>query len=200
MMHLNREKPYSRNCADVSDGKLYVSKKADIHYTYGRTNGNGRAALRTYQGQFPDRRMLDHKILQQCTHLPEYHNLVSVTSLGSDEDLIARISEAAAHVREISSIFYAYANRSAKVVKHPHHVIHSFYNKLLLQCPVPLLKVCTRNSRPPCIKQLAGFGDEPRSLEPCSSDEDDNSACELLPLSASIPYTTGRQWYHGSVS
>ncbi|GIY19795.1 hypothetical protein CDAR_365711 [Caerostris darwini] len=34
--------------------------KADMHCLYSSANGNGRAALRMYHEQFPDRRMPDH--------------------------------------------------------------------------------------------------------------------------------------------
>ncbi|GFV96518.1 hypothetical protein TNCV_1999701 [Trichonephila clavipes] len=37
-------------------GDFMYAKNADMHYMYGRANGNGRAALRVYHGQFPDRR------------------------------------------------------------------------------------------------------------------------------------------------
>ncbi|GFW25290.1 hypothetical protein TNCV_5088561 [Trichonephila clavipes] len=40
------------------------SKNADMHYMYGRTTSNGKAALRMYHMQFPDRQMLDHRIFQ----------------------------------------------------------------------------------------------------------------------------------------
>lgn len=40
-------------------------EKADMHYMYGRANGNGREALRMYQAQFPDRRMPDHRMFQR---------------------------------------------------------------------------------------------------------------------------------------
>ncbi|GFV30342.1 hypothetical protein TNCV_98171 [Trichonephila clavipes] len=33
-------------------------------YMYGRGNGNGRAVIRMYHAQFPDRRMPDHQIFQ----------------------------------------------------------------------------------------------------------------------------------------
>ncbi|GFV69753.1 hypothetical protein TNCV_1349061 [Trichonephila clavipes] len=35
-----------------------------MHYMYGRSNGNGRAALRMYHAQFPDRRMPDYRMFQ----------------------------------------------------------------------------------------------------------------------------------------
>ncbi|GFU85768.1 DUF4817 domain-containing protein [Trichonephila clavipes] len=46
-------------------GDFTYTKNADMHYMYDRTNGNGRAALRTYLAQFPDRRMPDHKVFQR---------------------------------------------------------------------------------------------------------------------------------------
>ncbi|GFW27102.1 hypothetical protein TNCV_93281 [Trichonephila clavipes] len=52
---------------------LTYAKKAGMHYMYGCANGNGRAALRMYHSQFPDRRMPYHRILLQCAHLPECH-------------------------------------------------------------------------------------------------------------------------------
>ncbi|GFU52883.1 hypothetical protein TNCV_1142021 [Trichonephila clavipes] len=41
------------------------AKNADMHYMYGRANDNGRAALRMYHAQFPDRRMPDDRIFQR---------------------------------------------------------------------------------------------------------------------------------------
>ncbi|GFW93448.1 hypothetical protein TNCV_46511 [Trichonephila clavipes] len=35
-----------------------------MHYIYGRANNNGRAALRTYDVQFLDQRMSNHRIFQ----------------------------------------------------------------------------------------------------------------------------------------
>ncbi|GFU29212.1 hypothetical protein TNCV_278251 [Trichonephila clavipes] len=52
-------------------GGLNFAKKADMHYVNGRSNCNDRAALRMYHTQFPDRRILDHRTLQECTHFPE---------------------------------------------------------------------------------------------------------------------------------
>ncbi|GFT40112.1 uncharacterized protein TNCV_2171221 [Trichonephila clavipes] len=37
---------------------------AEIHYMYGRANGNGTVVLRMYHTLFPDRRMPDHRIFQ----------------------------------------------------------------------------------------------------------------------------------------
>ncbi|GFS73113.1 transposable element Tc1 transposase [Trichonephila clavipes] len=54
-------------------GDLTYAEKADMHYMYGRVKGNGRAALRMYHAQFPDRQILDHRILQRCAHSPERH-------------------------------------------------------------------------------------------------------------------------------
>ncbi|PRD22515.1 UNVERIFIED_CONTAM: hypothetical protein NCL1_48906 [Trichonephila clavipes] len=45
-------------------GNLTYAKDADMHYMYGHVNGNGKAALRMYHVQFPDRRMPDHRIFQ----------------------------------------------------------------------------------------------------------------------------------------
>ncbi|GFY27358.1 hypothetical protein TNCV_2069781 [Trichonephila clavipes] len=90
-------------------GDYAYAKKADfIHCIFGRANDNGRTALRMYYMQFPDRRMPDNRIFQLYTHLLECHvwgtmnearhlkNLFYVTPLNSDEDLIARMSEATA--------------------------------------------------------------------------------------------------------
>ena len=38
-------------------GDFTYAEKADMHYMYGRANGNGRAALRMYRAEYPDRRM-----------------------------------------------------------------------------------------------------------------------------------------------
>ncbi|GFW94398.1 uncharacterized protein TNCV_1433331 [Trichonephila clavipes] len=46
-------------------GDLTYAQKADIHYMNGRATGNGRAVLRMYHVQFPDRRMLDQRIFQR---------------------------------------------------------------------------------------------------------------------------------------
>lgn len=43
-------------------GDFTYAEKADMHYMYGRANGNGRAALRMYRAEYPDRRMPDHRI------------------------------------------------------------------------------------------------------------------------------------------
>ncbi|GFS67245.1 hypothetical protein TNCV_2902531 [Trichonephila clavipes] len=40
------------------------AENADMHYMYGRANGNGRDALRMYHAQSPDQRMPDHRIFQ----------------------------------------------------------------------------------------------------------------------------------------
>ncbi|GFT89249.1 uncharacterized protein TNCV_4385621 [Trichonephila clavipes] len=52
-------------------GEFTFVENAHMHYMYGRTNGNGKAALRMYHVQFPDRRMPNHKIFQllQRSHL-----------------------------------------------------------------------------------------------------------------------------------
>ncbi|GFX35660.1 hypothetical protein TNCV_744531 [Trichonephila clavipes] len=39
-------------------GDFTYTDNADMHYMYGSANGNGRAALRIYHAQFPDRRMI----------------------------------------------------------------------------------------------------------------------------------------------
>ena len=41
------------------------AEKADMHYMYGCTNSNDRAALRLYHAQFRDRRMPGHRIFQR---------------------------------------------------------------------------------------------------------------------------------------
>ncbi|GFV12793.1 hypothetical protein TNCV_2547281 [Trichonephila clavipes] len=46
-------------------GDFTYTKNADMHYMCDCTNGNGRAALRTYLAQFPDGRMSDHKVFQR---------------------------------------------------------------------------------------------------------------------------------------
>ncbi|GFU45796.1 hypothetical protein TNCV_4210941 [Trichonephila clavipes] len=46
-------------------GNLLYAKNANKHYMYGLANGNGRATLPMYRKQFPDRRMLDHRIFLQ---------------------------------------------------------------------------------------------------------------------------------------
>lgn len=46
-------------------GDFTYAEKADMHYMYGRANGNGRAALRMYRAEYPDRRMPDHRIFQR---------------------------------------------------------------------------------------------------------------------------------------
>ncbi|GFW22653.1 hypothetical protein TNCV_2764651 [Trichonephila clavipes] len=43
------------------------AKKADMHYMYGRANGNDSAALRMCHAQFPDRRKVDHRILRKIS-------------------------------------------------------------------------------------------------------------------------------------
>ncbi|GFW67894.1 hypothetical protein TNCV_3872241 [Trichonephila clavipes] len=45
-------------------GDFITVVNAPMLYMYGRANGNGRAALRMYHAQFPDRRMPDHEIFQ----------------------------------------------------------------------------------------------------------------------------------------
>ncbi|GFW24388.1 hypothetical protein TNCV_606341 [Trichonephila clavipes] len=35
-------------------GDFKYTKKADMHYMYGRASGDGRAALRMYHAKFPD--------------------------------------------------------------------------------------------------------------------------------------------------
>ncbi|GFV09555.1 hypothetical protein TNCV_3159521 [Trichonephila clavipes] len=55
-----------RNCADTYDGKL------DRPELDGQMC-NGIAALRVYHSQFPDQRMSDDRIFQQCGHLAECH-------------------------------------------------------------------------------------------------------------------------------
>ncbi|GFW41978.1 hypothetical protein TNCV_6871 [Trichonephila clavipes] len=62
MMHLSRESAI-HNCADVYD--FTYAENADMHYLYIRADGNGRAALRMYHAQFPDRRMPDHRIFHR---------------------------------------------------------------------------------------------------------------------------------------
>ena len=46
-------------------GDFTYAEKGDMHYMYGRANANGRATLRIYCVQFPDRRMQDHRIFQR---------------------------------------------------------------------------------------------------------------------------------------
>ncbi|GFV66285.1 transposable element Tcb1 transposase [Trichonephila clavipes] len=46
-------------------GDLTYGEKGGMHYMYGRSNGTGRAVLRMYHAQFPDRRMLNHRICQR---------------------------------------------------------------------------------------------------------------------------------------
>ncbi|GFW30616.1 hypothetical protein TNCV_455541 [Trichonephila clavipes] len=41
------------------------AENADMHYVYGRANGNGRAVIRMYHPQFPDRRMSKQRIFQR---------------------------------------------------------------------------------------------------------------------------------------
>ncbi|GFV19150.1 hypothetical protein TNCV_3223681 [Trichonephila clavipes] len=45
-------------------GDFTYAEIADMHYMYGRANGNGRAALRRYHTQFSDPRMPDYRIFQ----------------------------------------------------------------------------------------------------------------------------------------
>ncbi|GFV55782.1 DUF4817 domain-containing protein [Trichonephila clavipes] len=47
-------------------GDFMYAERADMHYMYGTANGNNRAALRM---QFPDRRIMDHRIFQRLHHL-----------------------------------------------------------------------------------------------------------------------------------
>ncbi|GFS98565.1 hypothetical protein TNCV_2986991 [Trichonephila clavipes] len=46
-------------------GYLMYAENAETHYMYDRENANGRAELRMYHSQFPDRRMSDHRIFQR---------------------------------------------------------------------------------------------------------------------------------------
>ncbi|GFV50576.1 DUF4817 domain-containing protein [Trichonephila clavipes] len=46
-------------------GDVTYAENAGMHCMYGHANGNGRAALRMYHAQFPDRRMPDHRIFQR---------------------------------------------------------------------------------------------------------------------------------------
>ncbi|GFU74982.1 hypothetical protein TNCV_3752331 [Trichonephila clavipes] len=46
-------------------GDFTYAKNADMHYIYGIENGNFRAELRMHHAQFSDRRMPNHRILQQ---------------------------------------------------------------------------------------------------------------------------------------
>ncbi|GFU50239.1 uncharacterized protein TNCV_300741 [Trichonephila clavipes] len=46
-------------------GGFTYSENADMHYMYGRANGNDRSAQRMYHAQFPDQRLPDHRIFQQ---------------------------------------------------------------------------------------------------------------------------------------
>ncbi|GFV55989.1 hypothetical protein TNCV_249851 [Trichonephila clavipes] len=41
---------------------LTYTENADMHFQYGRANGNVKTALRMNRVQFPDRRMPDHRI------------------------------------------------------------------------------------------------------------------------------------------
>ncbi|GFV81927.1 uncharacterized protein TNCV_3151261 [Trichonephila clavipes] len=150
-------------------GDFLQAEKADMHSMYGRSNGDGRVALRMYHVQFPDPRMPDHIIRQlretellqdvpiaipnrmllqydgvsghfstdvrtylnatftatrnwewwtnplafpisqiiksQSFFIGHLKNLVYATALDSDENLAARISEAAVRVRETRGIF-----------------------------------------------------------------------------------------------
>ncbi|GFY22108.1 hypothetical protein TNCV_3297521 [Trichonephila clavipes] len=95
---------------------LTYAEKANMYYMCGRANGNGRAALRMYHARFPDRRITEyysdmHTYLNatfamrwiglgahghpDCFLFGHLKILVYATALGSNEDLVARISEAA---------------------------------------------------------------------------------------------------------
>ncbi len=69
-------------------GDFPYAEKADMHYMYGRANGNVRAELRMYQAQFPDRRMPDHSFFQrlhrQLSETGSFHFMKLV-----DEELYA---------------------------------------------------------------------------------------------------------------
>ncbi|GFX37592.1 hypothetical protein TNCV_3201161 [Trichonephila clavipes] len=47
-------------------GDFTCAKNADTHYMHDCSNGNGRAVLRMYHAQFPDRRMPHHRIFSGC--------------------------------------------------------------------------------------------------------------------------------------
>ncbi|GFU91020.1 hypothetical protein TNCV_4923511 [Trichonephila clavipes] len=57
MMH------FSRLTSAIGD--LTYFENSDMLYMYGCENSNGRAALRMYHAQLPDRRMPDHRIFQR---------------------------------------------------------------------------------------------------------------------------------------
>ncbi|GFT51392.1 hypothetical protein TNCV_4955061 [Trichonephila clavipes] len=61
-MHLNRESVI-RSCAAMGD--FTYAENADMHYMYDRATGHGKAALRMYHAQFPNRRMPDHRMFQR---------------------------------------------------------------------------------------------------------------------------------------
>ncbi|GFU87823.1 hypothetical protein TNCV_963791 [Trichonephila clavipes] len=46
-------------------GDFTYAENSDMHYMYGRANGNNRAPLPKYHAQFPDQRMPDHRIFQR---------------------------------------------------------------------------------------------------------------------------------------
>ncbi|GFY28602.1 uncharacterized protein TNCV_4150331 [Trichonephila clavipes] len=54
-------------------GDLTSAENADMHYMYGRVNGNDRAALQRYHAQFPDRRMPNHSMFQRLRDTRSFH-------------------------------------------------------------------------------------------------------------------------------
>ncbi|GFV87433.1 hypothetical protein TNCV_4034051 [Trichonephila clavipes] len=96
----------------------FTLPKTDVYHMCGRANDNGRAALRMYHVQFHScsRAVSGSQIFSAITsstskqarstmycrrHLK---NLVYAIPLGSDENPVARISEATAREREITGI------------------------------------------------------------------------------------------------
>ncbi|GFX12008.1 hypothetical protein TNCV_2997921 [Trichonephila clavipes] len=67
-----------RNCVDSTMGDFTYAENADMHYDLEK--GNGRDALRMYRSQFPNRRILVHRIFQRLHHQLRETRLFHVTS------------------------------------------------------------------------------------------------------------------------
>ncbi|GFU19736.1 hypothetical protein TNCV_3960841 [Trichonephila clavipes] len=102
--------PHFRHGNRVMNTDRYTNTElADFHYIYGLANGNGRVAVRLYEERYPTKLQANHQtftwVHQNLVEHETFRARIDDMPVNFEMDLVARISIAAATIRETPCIF-----------------------------------------------------------------------------------------------